>query len=137
MILDTSALVAILYREPEAAEFAHLIHDADICRISVANYVELSMVVESQLGPEAGRQAETFLRRAGVVIEPISLAHGEIARQAFLDFGKGRHPAGLNFGDCFAYALSKATGEPLLFKGSEFSRTDIDSACNLDQPRTT
>ena len=124
-------MVAILYREPEAVEFTQLIHDADICRISVSNHVELFMVVESQLGPEAGRQAEAFLRRAGVVIEPISLVHGEIARQAFRDFGKGRHPAGLNFGDCFAYALSKATGEPLLFKGSNFSRTDIKTAYPL------
>lgn len=121
-------MVAILYREPEAVEFTQLIHDADICRISVANHVELFMVVESQLGPEAGRQAEAFMRRAGVVIEPISLVHGEIARHAFLDFGKGRHPAGLNFGDCFAYALSKATGEPLLYKGADFARTDIKSA---------
>ena len=128
MILDTSAMVAILYREPEAAEFTRLIHDADVCRISVANYVELSMVVESQLGPEAGRQAEAFLRRAGIVIEPITVAHGEIARQAFLDFGKGRHKAGLNFGDCFAYALAKATGEPLLFKGEDFGKTDIQPA---------
>ena len=128
MILDTSAMVAILYREPEAAEFIRLIHDADVCRISVANYVELSMVVESQLGAEAGRQAEAFLRRAGIVIEPITVAHGEIARQAFLDFGKGRHKAGLNFGDCFAYALAKATGEPLLFKGEDFGKTDIQPA---------
>jgi ribonuclease VapC len=128
MILDTSAMVAILYREPEAAEFTRLIHDADVCRISVANYVELSMVVESQLGPEAGRQAEAFLRRAGIVTEPITVAHGEIARQAFLDFGKGRHKAGLNFGDCFAYALAKATGEPLLFKGEDFGKTDIQPA---------
>lgn len=128
MILDTSAMVAILYREPEAAEFTRIIHDADVCRISVANYVELSMVVESQLGPEAGRQAEAFLRRAGIVIEPITVAHGEIARQAFLDFGKGRHKAGLNFGDCFAYALAKATGEPLLFKGEDFGKTDIQPA---------
>lgn len=121
-------MVAILYREPEAADFTRLIHHVDISRISVANYVELSMVVESQLGPEAGRQAEAFLRRAGIIIEPISVAHGEIARQAFLDFGKGRHKAGLNFGDCFAYALAKATGEPLLFKGGDFGLTDIKPA---------
>jgi len=125
VILDTSAMVAILYREPEAADFTRLIHDAEVCRISVANYVELSMVIESQLGPEGMRQTEAFFRRAGVVIEPVTLDQGELARQAFLDFGKGRHKAGLNFGDCFAYALAKATGEPLLFKGADFSRTDI------------
>src|SRR5277367_6164917 len=123
MILDTSAMMAILYREPEASAFAQLIHDADLCRISVATYVELSMVIENQLGPEGMRQAEAFCRRAGVVVEPVTLDHGELARQAFLDFGKGRHKAGLNFGDCFAYALARATGEPLLFKGSDFSRT--------------
>ena len=128
MILDTSAAVAILYREPEAATFTQLIHDADICRMSVASYVELSMVIENQLGPEGMRQAEAFFRRAGVSIEPVTLDQGELARQAFLDFGKGRHKAGLNFGDCFAYALAKATGEPLLFKGNDFGQTDIEAA---------
>lgn len=128
MILDTSAMVAILYREAEAVTFAQLIHDADACRISVANHVELSMVVESQLGPEGMRQADAFFRRAGVTIEAVTVEHGELARQAFLDFGKGRHKAGLNFGDCFAYALAKATGEPLLFKGNDFPLTDIAAA---------
>jgi ribonuclease VapC len=128
MIIDTSAMVAILYREDEAETFAQRIHDADACRISVANYVELSMVIENQLGPEGMRQAETFFRRAGIVIEPVTIEHGELARQAFLDFGKGRHKAGLNYGDCFAYALAKAMGEPLLFKGNDFSQTDIAAA---------
>ncbi|WP_457810967.1 type II toxin-antitoxin system VapC family toxin [Sinorhizobium meliloti] len=125
MIVDTSALVAILYREPEAASFVNYIHDAETTRISVANYVELSMVVESQLGSDGMRQAEAFFRRAGIIVEPVTLEHGELARQAFLDFGKGRHKAGLNFGDCFAYALAKASGEPLLFKGNDFSQTDV------------
>jgi len=128
MILDTSAMVAILYREPEAAAFVQLIHDAGMCSISVASYVELSMVMEKQLGPEGMRQAEAFFRRAGVAIEPVTVEQGELARQAFLDFGKGRHKAGLNFGDCFSYALAKATGEPLLFKGNDFAETDIQAA---------
>jgi len=128
MIIDTSAMVAVLYREPEAEIFAQLIHDADDCRISVASYVELSMVVENQLGPEGMRQAEAFFRRAGVTVEPVTVEHGELARQAFLDFGKGRHKAGLNYGDCFSYALAKATGEPLLFKGNDFKETDIENA---------
>jgi ribonuclease VapC len=128
MILDTSALVALLYKEPEAAAFAQLIHDADSCRISVANYIELSKVVENQLGPEGMRQTEAFFRRADIVIEPVTVEQGHLARQAFLDFAKGRHKAALNFGDCFAYALAKATGEPLLFKGDDFSRTDIQAA---------
>ena len=125
MILDTSALIAVLYREPEAEHFARLILDADICRISVANYLELSMVVERQIGIEGMRHAETFLRRAAVVLDPVTVAPVELARQAFLDFGKGRHRADLNFGDCFAYALAKATAEPLLFKGLDFSLTDV------------
>jgi ribonuclease VapC len=128
MILDTSAMVAILNREPEADDFVRLIHDAEVCRISVASYVELSMVIENQLGPEGMRQTETFFRRAGVMIEPVTVDHGEDARQAFLDFRKGRHKAGLDFGDCFSYALAKATGEPLLFKGTDFRLTDIKAA---------
>jgi len=128
MIVDTSALVAVLYREPEAAAFARIIHDAGACRMSVASYVELSMVIEKQLGPNGMRQAEAFLRRAGIALEPVTLEQGELARQAFLAFGKGRHKAGLNFGDCFSYALAKATGEPLLFKGEDFSATDIEKA---------
>lgn len=94
----------------------------------MANYVELSIVIENQLGPEGMRQAEAFFRRAGIMIEPVTVEHGELPRQAFLDFGKGRHKAGLNYGDCFSYALAKATGEPLLFKGNDFSQTDIAAA---------
>lgn len=128
MIIDTSALVAILYREPEAANFTQIIHDADICRISVANHLELTIVIENQLGPDGMREAETYLRRAGVIFEPVTVEHGALARQGFLDFGKGRHKAALNFGDCFAYALARATGEPLLFKGNDFGWTDITPA---------
>jgi ribonuclease VapC len=84
-------LVAVLYGEPEARDFVERIHAADVCRISVANHAELSMVAESQLGPNGMRQADAFLRRAGVVVEPVPLEQGDLARQAFLDFGKGRH----------------------------------------------
>lgn len=125
MIVDTSALVAILYGESEAAQFTQIIHEAPICRLSVASYLELTMVIESQLGPEATRNAESFIRRAGILIEPVTTEQGLIARQAFFDFGKGRHKAQLNFGDCFAYALAKAVEEPLLFKGNDFSHTDV------------
>ena len=128
MIVDTSALIAVLYGEPEARDFVERIRAADVCRISVANHVELSMVVESQLGPNGTRQADAFLRRAGVVVEPVTIEQGDLARQAFLDFGKGRHKASLNFCDCFAYALSRATGEALLFKGDDFALTDIRRA---------
>jgi ribonuclease VapC len=125
MILDTSALAAIFFAEPEAALFTELIHGADRCRMSAANFVELSIMIEGQIGPDAGRQCDTFFRRAGITIEPVSVDQAHLARQAFLDFGKRRHPAGLNFGDCFAYALAKVAGEPLLFKGEDFKKTDV------------
>jgi ribonuclease VapC len=128
MILDTSAVGAILLGEPEGDRYIQMIHDADRCRISAANFVELCLVVEGQLGPEAGRQLDMFFRRTEIVIEAVTVEQAHLARQAFLDFGKGRHPAQLNFGDCFAYALAKATGEPLLFKGMDFSKTDIRKA---------
>jgi ribonuclease VapC len=128
MILDTSALAAILFGEPEATLFTQLIHAADRCLISAANFLELSIVIEGQIGPDAGRQCDIFIRRAGIVIEPFTVEQAHLARQAFLDFGKGRHAAGLNFGDCFSYALAKITGEPLLFKGDDFNKTDILSA---------
>jgi ribonuclease VapC len=128
MILDTSALAAVFFGEPEAERYTRIIHDADRCLISVANFVELALVIESQIGPHAGQQCEVFFRRAGILIEPVTVEQGHLARQAFLDFGKGRHPAGLNFGDCFAYALARVSGEPLLFKGEDFAKTDIPAA---------
>ena len=128
MILDTSALVAILFEEAEAEDFARLILEAEVCRLSVANRLELSIVLERQAKPDATRQAEAFLRAARVVEEPVTIQQGTLARQAFYDFGKGRHRAGLNFGDCFAYALSKATSEALLFKGHDFLKTDVRAA---------
>lgn len=128
MIIDTSAMVAILYGEPEAAAFTRLIHDSATSRISVASYLELSMVIEKQLGPEGMRQADAFFRRAAIDIEPVTVDQGQLARQAFFDFGKGRHKAGLNLGDCFAYALARDFDEPLLFKGNDFTETDIRSA---------
>jgi ribonuclease VapC len=128
MIIDTSALSAIFFGEPESDVYIRLIHEAGRCRMSAANFVELSMVIDGQLGPEALRQCDMFLRRAEIVIEPVTVEHAHLARQGFLDFGEGRHPAGLNFGDCFAYALAKASDEPLLYKGQDFSKTDIEPA---------
>jgi ribonuclease VapC len=127
MIVDTSAVVAVLFGEPEADAYTRLIHDADRCLISSGTFLELSIVIERQTGPEVARQCDMFFRRAGIIIEPFTVEQAHIARQAFHDFGKGRHPAGLNFGDCFAYALTKTSGEPLLFKGEDFRRTDIVS----------
>jgi ribonuclease VapC len=128
MILDTSALAAIFFGEPEASEFTTLINDADRCLISAANFVALFMVIERQVDPAAAHQVDMFIRRARIMIEPVTVEQAHIARQAFRDFGKGRHAAGLNFGDCFAYALAKVTGEPLLFKGGDFQKTDILAA---------
>jgi ribonuclease VapC len=128
VILDSSALVAILFREPEADAFVDRILAADVIRISVATWVELMMVMAGETDAASVRDAEAFLADAEVQVEPLTLEHGRLARQAFLDFGKGRHPAKLNFGDCFAYALAKATGEPLLFKGDDFAKTDITAA---------
>jgi len=128
VILDTSAVAAIFFAEAEADSFLHLIQGAERCAISAANYVELSMLIESQIGPDAWWKCDVFFRTAGIIIEPFTVEQAHIARQAFLDYGKGRHPAGLNFGDCFAYALAKTSGEPLLFKGADFAKTDIRAA---------
>jgi ribonuclease VapC len=128
VILDTSSVVAILAQEADAERYINAISHASICRISAANFVELSIVLEAQHGSGVARQCEALFRRVGVVIEPVTLDQAHLARQAYLDFGRGRHAAGLNFGDCFAYALAKATAEPLLFKGRDFSKTDVEAA---------
>jgi len=128
VILDTSAILAILFAEPDAALYAKAISVSGSARISAANFVEVSIVVEAQTGDGGIRQCDTFFRRAGITIEPVTEEQALLARQGFSDFGKGRHPAGLNFGDCFAYALARATGEPLLFKGKDFRHTDVQPA---------
>ena len=128
MIVDSSAILAILFAEPDAAVFANAMSEADACRISAATFVEVAVVVEAQTQDRGSRQLDAFLRRAGFVIEPVTEEQAHLARQAYSDFGKGRHPAGLNFGDCFSYALAKASGEALLFQGGDFSKTDIVSA---------
>ena len=127
MIVDSSAILAILFNEGDADRYARAIADAEACRISAANFVEVAIVVEAQTKASGSRQFDAFFRRAGIVIEPVTEEHAHLARQAYTDFGKGRHKAALNFGDCFAYALAKATGEPLLFKGEDFKKTDIAS----------
>ncbi|HMD72302.1 MAG TPA: type II toxin-antitoxin system VapC family toxin [Steroidobacteraceae bacterium] len=125
MILDTSAIVAILFGERDADIYARAISRADSCRVSAATFVEAAIVVESQTKGKGGRQLDALVRRAAIAIEPVTEEHAHIARQAFADYGKGRHPAGLNIGDSFSYALAKASGEPLLFKGSDFAKTDV------------
>jgi ribonuclease VapC len=125
MIVDTSAILAILFQEDDAPQYAQAIETADTCRMSAANFLEAAMVVDHRGDPVAGRQLDTFIERAQIDIEPVTFEQARMARQAYFDYGKGRHPAALNFGDVFAYALSKITGEPLLFKGQDFSQTDI------------
>ena len=128
MIIDTSAIVAILFSEEDAQIYAEAISRADTCRVSAATFVETAIVVESQTKNNGSRQLDAFIRQAGITIEPVTEEQAHIARQAFTDFGKGSHPAGLNYGDCFSYALSKAAREPLLFKGKDFAQTDLVAA---------
>jgi ribonuclease VapC len=127
MIVDTSAVVAILFAERDAEIYARAISQADSCKISAASFVEVSVVVEAQTKDGGSQQLDAFVRRAGIAIEPVTEEQAYIARQAYADFGKGRHAAGLNFGDCFAYALAKASGEPILYKGRDFRKTDLES----------
>ncbi len=127
MIIDTSALVAILLREPGSESLAATMFRARTKRMSVVNYVELTIVAANRLGNPGSSACDDLLRTFGVTLEPVTVHQAILARQAFYDFGKGRHPAALNFGDCFAYALSKSSGEPLLYLGFDFARTDLKS----------
>jgi ribonuclease VapC len=129
MILDTSALIAILRLEVEAPEFARIIERNSVRRISAVSYVEAGAVIDGSRDPVASRRLDELIEEAQITIEPVTEAQARIARQAYRDFGKASgHPAKLNFGDCFSYALAKAKGEPLLFKGHDFSRTDLKAA---------
>ncbi|MGA7558129.1 MAG: type II toxin-antitoxin system VapC family toxin [Terriglobales bacterium] len=129
MILDTSALIAILRFEAEAPEFAKIIENAAQPRISAVGYVEAGAVIDGSKDPVASRRFDQLIEEAQIAIEPVTEAQARIARQAYRDFGKASgHPAKLNFGDCFSYALAKSKGEPLLFKGQDFSRTDVRPA---------
>ena len=126
MVLDTSAVVAIFLDEPERKPFLDLLLRAESRLMSAANVLETGMVLEAKRGESAGREFDLFVVRANLQIVPVDAEQIDIARSAWRKFGKGRHPAALNFGDCFAYALAKFTGEPLLAKGGEFSKTDAD-----------
>jgi ribonuclease VapC len=126
VIIDTSALLAILRDEPDALDYAQALASASIRRISAANYVEAAAVIDAGHDPVASRRFDELLREAQCVIEPVTEAQARVAREAYRDFGRGTsHPAHLNFGDCFAYALAKAMNEPLLFKGNDFKYTDV------------
>ena len=128
MIIDTSALIAILRDEPEAAACAEAIEAAPHRRISAANFVEAAIVIDGSRDPVASRRFDDLVKEAQLVIEAVTEVQARIAREAYRDFGKGRHRGGLNFGDCFAYALAKEKAETLLFKGDDFRQTDIEPA---------
>jgi ribonuclease VapC len=128
MIADTSALIAILRDEPETTACAQAIADATVRRVSAVTFVETAAVIDASRDPIASRRLDELLHEAEFVIEPVTEAQARIAREAYRDFGRGSgHPARLNFGDCFAYALAKSLKEPLLFKGDDFTKTDIVS----------
>jgi ribonuclease VapC len=125
MVVDTSALLAVLQDEPERRSFNEAIEAADSAALSVASFVEASIVIEARHGADGLRALDRFIERAGIVVAAVDIEQGKLARDAFSRFGKGRHAAALNFGDCFSYALARVLGEPLLFKGEDFARTDV------------
>ena len=128
MVVDTSALLAVLFMEPEAERFTRAMIAAESRLISAASYLEAAIIVDARRGPEAGRDLDEFVDRIGLSVEPVTRDQARIARQAYRSYGRGNHPAGLNFGDCFAFALAVASGQPLLFKGVDFAHTDLAPA---------
>jgi ribonuclease VapC len=129
VIIDTSALLAIVRDEREAEACAQAIEEATVRRMSAASMLEAAIVIDASGDPVASRRLDELLVVAGIVIEPVTGAEARIGREAYRDFGRGSgHPAQLNFGDCVAYALAKSMNEPLLFKGTDFSHTDLRAA---------
>jgi ribonuclease VapC len=128
MIVDSSAILAILQEEPEADRFRLALTGDSYCAVSVANWLELGMLAFRRRGEDGVRDLDLLVAQHSLVIEGVTPAQGRLARRAFMKYGKGVHPARLNFGDCFAYALAKDTGEPLLFKGEDFTQTDVAAA---------
>ena len=127
MIIDSSALVAILQKEPEAETFVRKIKASKDRFVSAATLAEAGIVLEHKLGYQASIDLDLAIVKLGIKIHPVDERQADLARRAYREFGKGIHPAGLNFGDCFAYALAKNMGLPLLFKGTDFSKTDIQA----------
>ncbi len=126
MVIDTSAVLAIFLGEPERKQFLDAILEAARRQISAASVLETGIVLESKRGESAGREFDLFIVRANLEVVAVDAEQIEIARSAWRSFGKGRHPAALNFGDCFTYALAKSSGEPLLAKGRDFALTDME-----------
>jgi len=125
MVIETSALVAILFDEPDAEHLEIAIESDPTRLISTASVLETSIVVEARLGEAGGRELDLLLHKAQIEVVAFTVEQLAMARHAFRVYGKGQHRAGLNYGDCFAYALSKTSGEPLLFKGNDFNQTDV------------
>jgi len=125
MVIDTSALIAILQDEPERRAFNEAIEAAERRVLSVASFVEASMIAETRYGSDGVRDLDLFIAKAGIELVAVDTDQAHVARTAFRLYGKRRHPANLNFGDCFAYALARTLDEPLLFKGTDFSLTDV------------
>jgi ribonuclease VapC len=125
MVIDTSALVALLSNEPDALRIAQAIEAASVRLVSAATFLETSIVIESKKGEAGGRELELLLYRASIEVAPVDQDQAEIARQAWRRYGKGRHRAGLSYGDCFAYALATQRRLPLLFRGDDFAQTDV------------
>jgi ribonuclease VapC len=125
IVVDTSALIAILDKEPDAALYAEAIAEADPPLFTTATLLEVNIVMLSRHGVRAVRMVDRLIQEAGFQVESFTIQHAKLAREAYARYGKGQQTAGLNYGDCFSYALAKATGLPLLFKGQDFSQTDI------------
>jgi ribonuclease VapC len=128
MVIDTSAIVAIALDEPDAAEIERRIADDPVRLISAATVLETTIVLETRLGDAGGREFDLWLLKIGAEIVPVDAEQTDAARRAWRHYGKGRHAAALNYGDCFSYALALTRGEPLLFKGEDFAKTDVNSA---------
>ncbi len=125
MVLDTSALIAMLSDEPEAERFETAVAADSIRLMSMASYVETAIEIETRFGELGGRELDLWLHRAAVDLVVVDADQADAARVAYRTYGKGRHRAGLNYGDCFSYALAKVSGQPVLFKGDDFAHTDI------------
>lgn len=127
MVIDTSAIIAIFFNEPDAALYRERIAEDSVRLMSAATLVEAAMVIEARYGDTGGAELDLWLHKAEVEIVSVTDDHADQARRAWRRYGKGRHPASLNYGDCFSYALAVLSGEPLLFKGADFAQTDIEA----------
>jgi ribonuclease VapC len=125
MVLDTSAILAVLLNESDADAYRRAIEADPVRLLSAATLIETAIVIETRVGEAGGRELDLLVHKASIEVVAVDAEQADLARDAYRRFGKGRHPAGLNYGDCFAYALSQSVGEPLLFKGDDFRKTDV------------